>query len=40
MRRLRWAAAAVVLAVAGCGGGQAPVTRDAVAAADTDTVAN
>ena len=39
MRRLRWAAAAVVLAVAGCGGGQAPVTRDAVAAADTVTTA-
>jgi hypothetical protein len=39
MRRLRWAAAAVVLAVAGCGGAQAPVTRDAVAVADTVTTA-
>ena len=38
MRRLRWAAA-VVLAVAGCGGAQAPVTREAVAVADTVTTA-
>ena len=39
MRRLRWAAVAVLLAVAGCGGGQAPVARDAVAVADTVTTA-
>jgi len=29
-----------LLAVAGCGGGQAPVARDAVAAADTVTTAD
>jgi hypothetical protein len=39
MRRLRWAAVAVLLAVAGCGGAQAPVTRDAVAVADSATTA-
>ena len=39
MRRLRWAAVVVVLAVAGCGGAQARVTRDAVAVADAVTTA-